>query len=73
MHTTEGTTSSRCQVQLASEKVPHAHNSQTVRRTSNGIYDIFIIQFILSVGKMFQDLLHSENAKSQRYSRRLEP
>jgi ribosomal 50S subunit-associated protein YjgA (DUF615 family) len=35
----------------------------TVRRTANGIYNLSIIQFIQSVGKMFQDLFHSDNAK----------
>jgi hypothetical protein len=34
-----------------------------IRRTANGIYDISIVQFIQSVGKMFQDLFHSDNAK----------
>jgi hypothetical protein len=34
-----------------------------VRRTANGICDLSIAQFIQSVGKMFQDLFHSDNAK----------
>ncbi len=34
-----------------------------IRRTAIGIYDLSTVQFIQSVGKMFQDLFHSDNDK----------
>jgi hypothetical protein len=42
IHTTERATLPRCQVQLASEKVPHAHNSQYVeQQTGSTIFPLF--------------------------------
>jgi hypothetical protein len=62
IHISERTTSPRYQVQLTSEKAPHAHNSQYIEQQT-GSTNVSTVQVIQSVGEMFQDLFHSDNAK----------